>query len=156
MNEYTVAFIGHRMVYNMREVEKVLYHIVSSLIERKEYVNFLVGNQGFFDELAASVVRRAQKDFGKANNSLVLVPAYNIPANKYLNNSYDEIYYPHELFNVHFKAAIGERNKYMVKECDLLVGYINKEEGNAYSAFNYGVKLGKTFLNVATMTDKYW
>ena len=51
MNIYTVSFFGHRELPNMFELEDKLMSILRELISKKEYVEFLVGRNGDFDQL---------------------------------------------------------------------------------------------------------
>lgn len=57
MDIFTVCFFGHREIENALEVERSLEKTVTELIQTKEYVQCLVGREGEFDILAASVVR---------------------------------------------------------------------------------------------------
>lgn len=61
METFTVSFFGHRTVENITEVEKKLEVIIRDLISTKEYVEFLVGRDGEFDQIVSSVIRRCQK-----------------------------------------------------------------------------------------------
>ena len=76
MNTYTVAFFGHRELADQFTIEDRLKPILRELINSKEYVEFLVGRDGDFDQLAASAVREAAGQYGCRNTSLVLVLPY--------------------------------------------------------------------------------
>ncbi|EGC02184.1 hypothetical protein [Ruminococcus albus] len=58
MNIYTVTFFGHRYVDNMFRIEEKLEPILKELINQKEYVEFLVGRDGEFDQIVSSAIRR--------------------------------------------------------------------------------------------------
>ena len=60
MNIYTVTFFGHRYIDNIFKIEEKLEPILKDLIDQKEYVEFLVGRDGEFDQLVASTVRRCK------------------------------------------------------------------------------------------------
>ena len=47
---YTVAFFGHRYIDNLFKVEELLEEQIRKLINEKEYVDFLVGRNGDFDQ----------------------------------------------------------------------------------------------------------
>lgn len=81
---YTVAFFGHRYIDNPLKVEALLEEQIRKLIDEKEYVDFLVGRNGEFDQCASSTVLRVQKNVRDDNNGLVLVLPY--PTADYLNN----------------------------------------------------------------------
>lgn len=153
MQEFRVAFIGHRIVDKLNAARDELLKIVTYLIEHYEFVEFLVGKDGDFDDIAAQAVRRVQKDLGKANSFLVWVQPYEMAMNEYLEKSFDEIYLPPELYHVHYKGAIVARNKWMVDQCDLLIAYIKNKDGNAKKIFDYGIGKGKYFVNVADLLE---
>lgn len=114
---YTVAFFGHRYMENMNEVEALLEEQIKMLVDQKEYVDFLVGRSGDFDQCVSSAIRRVRKrkDY---NSSHVLVLPY--PTAEYLNNEdyfldyYSEVDIPISSSRAHPKAAFLIRNREMV------------------------------------------
>lgn len=56
MELFTVAFFGHRYVDNILAVEDKLEDIILSLMREKEYVDFVVGRNGDFDQCVSSTV----------------------------------------------------------------------------------------------------
>ena len=76
MDIYTVSLFGHRQIENALDVEQKLEAKISELIQTKKYVEFLVGREGEFDILSASVVKKAKKQMDNGNRSLVLVLPY--------------------------------------------------------------------------------
>ena len=81
---YTVAFFGHRHIDNMFRVQEKLEGHIRQLLNKYEYVDFLVGRNGDFDQCVSSSVRRIRKSFRNDNSSLVLVLPY--PTAEYLKN----------------------------------------------------------------------
>ncbi|MBQ9717132.1 MAG: hypothetical protein IJV76_03995, partial [Clostridia bacterium] len=73
---FTVTFFGHREVENFRETEQKLENLIHRLITEHEYVEFLVGRNGDFDQLVSSVVHRVRKRLDDSNSSLILVLPY--------------------------------------------------------------------------------
>ena len=73
MNQYTVSFFGHRVIEDPLLIEQRLEQLIRKLLKEKEYVEFLVGRNGDFDQLVSSVVRRAKREYRADNSSLVLV-----------------------------------------------------------------------------------
>ena len=128
MDTYTVCFFGHREIDNPLEVEEQLYDIVLHLLESKEYVEFLVGRNGEFDQLVSSTVRRVKRNYRDDNSALMLVLPY-LTA-EYENNHqsfheyYDEIEICQDAAGGHYKAAMQVRNREMVDRSDLVVCYI--------------------------------
>ena len=114
---YRVSFIAHRQIDRFRFVEEQLDRIISE----KEYVECYVGRNGDFDTMIASAVKRGQKAYVVANSSLILVLPYSVADMEMLEQFYDEIWLPEELYKVHYKSAITKRNEWFVKNSDLLV-----------------------------------
>ena len=61
LNIYTVSFFGHREIRDMNEVEDALMPILHELITTKEYVEFIVGRDGDFDQIVSSAIRTSVK-----------------------------------------------------------------------------------------------
>ena len=59
MDIYTVAFFGHRYIENPFVVEDRLELLISDLLRTKQYVVFLFGRDGDFDQLVSSTIRRS-------------------------------------------------------------------------------------------------
>ena len=73
MNLFAVSFFGHREVDDPFVIEQQLEAIVRELLHSKEYVEFLVGRDGEFDQLVSSTIRRCNRTIRDDNSSLVLV-----------------------------------------------------------------------------------
>ena len=81
---FTVAFFGHRYIDNPLKVEELLEEQIQKLINEKEYVDFVVGRNGDFDQCVSSTVLRVRKNLRDDNSALVLMLPY--PTAEYLNN----------------------------------------------------------------------
>ena len=153
MDIFTVAFFGHRDFNAHRVCERKMDNIIKELINSKEYVDFIVGKNGEFDSFSASAVRRAKKECWSKNSSLILCLPY-VTA-EYRNNTkffdeyYDETEICTEAEEAYFKNAIGIRNRHMVERADLIICYIEKESGGAYSAVKYTKGKGIQVINLA-------
>ncbi|MBD5144790.1 MAG: hypothetical protein HDT21_02560 [Ruminococcus sp.] len=153
MNIYTVSFFGHREIENPLEIEKRLERLLHDIITQKEYVEFLIGREGEFDLLAASVIRRAVKNYGCGNTSLILVLPY--MKAEYHNNKrgyleyYDEIEVCSKSSEVHYKSAIQVRNRNMVNRSDLVICCIQRNSGGAYKTVQYAKKQNCRIVNLA-------
>ena len=153
MNIYRVAFFGHRRIYNIREIEEKLVPILKELILTREYVEFYIGRNGDFDEFVASVIKRVQKQLDRDNNVMILTLPYTVKDIEYYEDYYDEIVIPDAIGRAHPKAAITLRNRWMVDTADLIIAYIEREEGGAYSAVKYAKKLNKKVVNIGSAED---
>jgi len=152
---YRVSFIGHRQIDRFRFVEEQLDRIISDLMSHKEYVEFYVGRNGDFDTMVASAVKRCQKRYGKENSSLILVIPYAVANMDCLEQFYDEIWYPEELYKVHHKAAITKRNEWFVEHSDLLVAYVERDSGGAAACLKKALKQKNLTINIADDKDIY-
>lgn len=153
MDIFTVAFFGHRRIDNFFTLEALLEKHIRSLIDEKEYVDFLVGRNGEFDQLASSTVRRVRKDYWDANSSLVLMLPY--ATADYINNQegyenyYNDIEISYEASIAYPKAAIQIRNREMVDRADLIICYIDHKSGGAYKTIRYAEEQQKHIINLA-------
>ena len=153
LDTYTVSFFGHRMIDNFPKVEDQVEEIVRNLIHEKQYVEFLVGRDGDFDQIVASTVRRVKRAVRDDNSVFVWVMPY--PKAEYENNTesfdsyYDEVEVCQESCSAHFKAAIAIRNNSMIERSDLVVAYVERKSGGAYRALEYAEKTNKKIINIA-------
>ena len=151
LNIYTVAFFGHRELPNIFELEDKLTAILRELIAAKDYVEFLVGRDGDFDQLAASTVKSVIRNYGNGNASLILVLPYERA--EYRDNResfesyYDEVQICYESSQAHPKAAIEVRNKKMIDRSDLVVCDV-EHSGGADKAMRYALRQGKKVINL--------
>ena len=157
MEIFTVAFFGHRYVDDMSRVERRLQEFIRDVLGRKEYVEFLVGRNGEFDQLVSSSVRVVKREMRGDNSNLTLVLPY--PTAEYMKNqeSFDTYYDTIELCEdsekAHFKGAIQKRNQRMIDRADLVVVYVNHLSGGAYQAMQYAERKEKRILNLAENID---
>ncbi|MBR1382599.1 MAG: hypothetical protein IJ555_02120 [Ruminococcus sp.] len=151
MDIYTVSFFGHRELPNMFALEDKLMSILREIINTHEYVEFLVGSDGDFDQLCSSCVRRAIADYATGNASLILVLPYERA--DYRNNKesfeqyYDEVQICYEASQAHPKGAIFERNKQMADRSDLVICAVERD-GGAARAVKFAVQQGKKVINL--------
>ena len=154
---YSVAFFGHRYIDNPLKVEEQLEEQIRKLINEKEYVDFIVGRNGEFDQCVSSAVLRVRKNYRDDNSSLVLILPY--PTAEYINNhNYYEDYYSdieisHAASKAHPKSAIQIRNREMVDRADLVICYIEHNAGGAYKSVKYASKQNKPIINLADCVD---
>ena len=157
MDIYTVSFFGHRQIINSQHIEKILAQIIKKLIVNKEFVEFLVGRNGDFDILTASVIKQMIKKYAYHNASLTLVLPYMRAEfrdnEQSFLNYYDTVEICSESEKAHFKSAIQIRNKSMVDRSDVVICYVEHQQGGAYTTMQYAYKQKKKVLNIATHFD---
>lgn len=150
---YTVAFFGHRYIDNPLKVEALLEEQIRKLINEKEYVDFLVGRNGEFDQCASSTVLRVRKNVRDDNSALVLVLPY--PTAEYLNNEeyfhnyYTDVEISYAASKAHPKSAIQIRNREMVDRADLVICYVESNHGSAWQTVKYAMDQKKKVVNLA-------
>ena len=151
LDVYTVSFFGHRELPNMFAIEDKLMSILREIINTHEYVEFLVGRDGDFDQLCSSCVRRAIADYATGNASLILVLPYERA--DYRDNKesfeqyYDEVEICYEASQAHPKGAIFERNKQMIDRSDLVICAVERD-GGAARAVKFAVQQCKKVINL--------
>ena len=152
MDIYTVSFFGHREIKNALEVERKLEAKITELIQTKQYIEFLVGREGEFDILAASVVKRVKKQMDYGNCSLIWVLPYMKAEfrdnEKNFLEYYDDVEVCEQSSKAHFKSAMQIRNRAMVNRSDLVICCIQHKSGGAYKTVQYATKQNKEIFNV--------
>ena len=153
MNTFTVSFFGHREIERPFVIEQRLEAVITDLMKKKEYIEFFVGRDGEFDQLASSTVCRVAKRLEYGNTALVLVLPY--MRAEYRDNEdsfhkyYDEVVICEESAAAYSAAAFKKRNRVMVDRSDLVICCVERKEGGAYSTIRYAERSGKSILNLA-------
>lgn len=149
MQIYRIVLFGHRDLNDQRKVEEGLTNILKELLQSEEYIEIFIGRNGEFDVFAASVVKRVMKAFGNGKIGMTLVLPYPDKDIEYYYDYYDSVMIPECIGKTHPKGAITKRNKWMVEEADLVICFIEREQGGAYSAYKYAQKQGIEIINLA-------
>ena len=117
-------------------------------MQTKPYVAFLIGRNGEFDEYAASVIKRAQKAVGKEKSDISLVLPYTVANIEYYEKYYDSIIIPESVYGAHPKSAITLKNRWMIDQSNLVIVYVERDRGGAYTAMKYAKKQNKDIINL--------
>ena len=155
---YTVAFFGHRYIDNPFLIEERLEEQIYKLLSEHEYVDFLIGRNGDFDQYVSSTVLRVRKRYRDDNSSLILMLPY--PTAEYLNNEesfhnyYTEVEISYAASKAHPKSAIQIRNREMVERADLVICAIERETGGAWQTVQYAMKQEKPVINLFDEPDE--
>lgn len=153
LDTFTVAFFGHREIEYFQETEQALEKLIESLMREHEYVEFLIGRNGEFDQLTASTVRAVRKQQDYRNCSLVLVLPYMTA--EFRDNEasfleyYDEVEVSAAAEGTHFKSAMQTRNREMVDRSDMVVFCVDHPSGGAYQTLKYAKKHQKPYINIS-------
>jgi len=140
------------MIDNALEIENRLKHLIRTLLREHEYIEFLVGRDGEFDQLVSSVIRRCKRIVRDDNSAHVWVLPY-LTA-EYRDNEesfwdyYDEIEVCEAAAGDHYKNSHQTRNRAMVDRSDLVVFCIQRASGGAWQTMKYAKKQGKNYINL--------
>ena len=141
------CFFGHRIIDNPFPVEQKLEKIIRELLHNKEYVEFLVGRDGEFDQLVSSTVRRCKRAVRDDNSALVWVMPYETAEYRDNEEAFHDYYDDVEVCGAsavgHFKGAHQKRNREMVDRSDLVVFFVERQTGGAYHTRSRVEKCGK-------------
>ena len=156
MTTFTVSFFGHRTVENPLLIEQRLERVIHKFLKENEYVEFLVGRDGEFDQIVSSTIRRCKREYRSDNSAHIWVLPYTTA--EYLNHAedyheyYDEIEICEAAAGSHYKAAFQARNRSMVDRSNLVVFCIQHESGGVYQTYRYARKKGIPCINLHTAT----
>lgn len=155
MQVYMVSFFGHRRMDDSIRVERRLEELIKELLFTKQYVEFLVGRDGDFDLLVASVIRRCKRECRSDNSSLVWVLPYMTADFRNNEEAYYAYYDEIEVFSgTHYKAAFQQRNRHMIDRSDLAVFCVEKNKGGAYSTMKYAAAQSVETINLYNILEE--
>lgn len=140
-----ITFCGHSDFCLAAKYESLLMSYLKSNY-RDNKIEFYLGGYGAFDSFAYSCAK-SFKTFSPNTILTLVVPylKYNFPT-----KNYDYIVYP-ELENIPPKYAISYRNRFMVDKSDLIIAYVHRNYGGAYSMLKYAKSKGKRILNLTDL-----
>ena len=148
----TCTFAGHRTVLDP-DIDRKIDRALSELLQKGEKLVFLSGGMGEFDQRCESAVRALKRAAPGADITLLLILPYmtnRINTEKdYYDRQYDDVIFPDELTGLHYKVAIGKRNRWMAEQADVVLSFVRYDHGGAYDMVRYARKIGKRILNMA-------
>ena len=153
MEIYTVSFFGHRTIPDFHTVEKQTEALIRRLLLKEEYVEFLVGRDGDFDQIVTSTIKRLKRNIRDDNSTLVWILPY--PTAELRDNMdsfqqyYDEIEICSDATNNHPKGSFQIRNRQMVDRSNLSVFYVDHMSGGAYQTMCYAQRQKIDIINFA-------
>ena len=152
MNTFTVSFFGHRRIENALEIENRLEQLIRTLLWEHEYIEFLVGRDGEFDQLVSSTICRFKRQYRSDNSAHIWVLPYLTAEfrdnEESFRDYYDEIEICEAAAGSHYKNAHQTRNRAMVDRSDLVVLCIQHESGGAWQTMKYAKKQGVPCINL--------
>ena len=130
-------FIGHREASS--EIRSALQVAVEQHIVNYGVTEFIVGNYGGFDRLAAKVVIEAKQHHPEITLSLLL-PYHPAERPVELPSGFNNTFYPPGMEKVPRRFAIVRANRYMVDHVDYLIAYVWHPASNARDLVEYSRK----------------
>lgn len=157
MNVFTVSFFGHRIIENPLLIEQYLEALIRKLLKEKEYVEFLVGRDGEFDQMVSSVILRCKRTVRNDNSVHVWVLPYVTTAYRDNEKAYQDYYDEIEVCGIsagtHYKGAYQARNRAMVDRSNLVVCCIQHQNGGAWQTMKYAKKQHKACINIDDLLE---
>ena len=130
-------FIGHREASS--EILPALREAVEQHIVHYGVTEFVVGNYGGFDRLAAKAVIAAKERYPQIILSMLLLYHPAVRPVK-LPPGFDNTFYPPNMEKVPRRLAIVRANHYMVDHVDYLIAFAWHPASNARELVEYAAK----------------
>ena len=138
----TCFFIGHRDAPD--SILPSLSAAIEARITEDGVDQFVAGNYGRFDSLAAQAVRKAKKQH--PDILLFYLRPYHPVERPFTPSGYDGSFYPPGMETVPRKLAIVRANRYMVDNSQFLIAYARYSASNAWKLTEYARKREKKGL----------
>lgn len=142
------CFFGHRDAPDTIRGE--LENAIRQLLSECPDAEFLVGNQGHFDGIVLSALRKCREEFPSMTYHVVL--AY-MPGAKeeYPQYHEGETLYPEGLEHSPRRFAIARRNDWMLKESNIVVAYVRFYGGGAGQFVRKAERQKKRIINLCRL-----
>jgi len=145
-----VTFCGHRDAWGIDNLTPVVIAAIEKAAQGDK-VQFLMGGNGAFDGFAL----RCGKAYKTAHPdaTLLFVTPYLDPEYLARRNiewsDFDGVVVP-PIEGTPPKYAIRRRNEYMVDQADLVIAYVDRIRGGAYTTLCYAYKRSKAYCNLGS------
>ena len=138
----TCFLIGHRdaPVALREKLEKA----IAAAIAEYGVTEFVVGQYGAFDKMAAACLAEAKKNHPELR-LLLLLPYHPSERAVVLPTGFDGSFYPQGMEAVPRRLAIVRANEYMAKHCDLLICYVVLQNSNPGRIMQKASLYGKVY-----------
>lgn len=139
----TVTFFGHKDT--PKEIEPTLRTTLVDLIENHGATEFYVGNNGNFDTMVRHQLENLSQTYPITYN---VVLAYLLTKkNEYEDHSNTIL--PEGIETVPKRFAISYRNKWMIKQADIVITYVTRTYGGAWQFKVIAQRQGKTVIELS-------
>ena len=137
------TFFGHRDC--PETIKPKLRSTIIDLIENHNVDMFYVGNQGQFDAMVRSTLKKLKQEYPHIDYAVVL--AY-MPGKPSEYEDYSDTIFPEGLETVHPRYAISHRNTWMLSHSDYVISYITHSWGGAVQFAKKASALNKSVFNL--------
>lgn len=134
------TFFGHKDT--PKETEPTLRSTLTDLIENNNANVFYVGNHGNFDAMVCRQLESLAKSYPI---KYYVVLAY-MPGKKSISDEHTIL--PEGIETVPRRFAINYRNKWMIDKSDIVVNYVTRNFGGAWTCVKLSEKQGKKLVNL--------
>ena len=141
-------FIGHREATS--EILPALTEAVEQHITGYGVTEFIVGNYGAFDRMAAKVVIAAKERYPQITLTM-LIPYHPAERPIELPQGFDGSFYPPGMEKVPRRVAIVRADRYMIDHVDHLIAYAWHPASNARELVRYAMGRKVSVTNIADM-----
>lgn len=145
-------FFGH--AHAPTEILPVLTQTVERHISAFGVTEFIVGNYGDFDHMAAKAVMEAKVQHPEITLSL-LIPYHLAERPVAYPSGFDNTFYPPGMERVPRRLAIVRANRYMVDHVDYLIAYVWHPASNAQNLLEYAQKREQRHLISITILPRH-
>ena len=148
MEIYTVSLFGHRRVSNPEKIRIELKPLVEHLIQEKQYIQFLIGHDGEFDEIAAEVISEAIRNSRFHTALLIMVLPYvrSEFRQKEKFRQYNQIQICPDSVVMPYREAFFTRNRNMIDRSDTIICYLHSKSGGTFRAADYAVSRDRNLI----------
>ena len=137
------TFFGHRDC--PETIKPKLRATIIDLIENHNVDMFYVGNQGQFDAMVRSTLKKLKQEYPHIDYAVVL--AY-MPGKPSEYEDYSDTIFPEGLETVHPRYAISHRNTWMLNHSGYVITYITHPYGGASKFAQKASWLSKGVINL--------
>ena len=135
------TFFGHRDC--PETIKPKLRSTIIDLIENYNVDMFYVGNQGQFDAMVRSTLKKLKQEYPHTDYAVVL--AY-MPGKPSEYEDCSDTIFPEGLETVHPRYAISHRNTWMLTHADYVISYITHPYGGAAQFAKKASSIKKTVI----------
>ncbi len=136
------TFFGHRDI--LEDIKPELKQTIISLIEKHSIDTFYVGDKGDFDNIVRKTLKEINVKYPQIKYAVI--PAY-MPIENCGEDTSD-YYCPYIFEKTPPRFATAKRNRWMLKQADVVITYVKHTFGGAASFKELAEKQGKTVINI--------